>query len=55
LTPSFYSTYENPNVIAVTPINEKTINIISTVLNFSPVHKADKIIVAIGVRFLATP
>ena len=47
--------YENPYVIAVTPMNETTRNIISTVLNFSPVHIADIIIVAIGERFLAPP
>jgi hypothetical protein len=47
--------YKNPYVIAVTPINETIKNMISTVLNFSPVHIADIIIVATGDRFLATP
>jgi hypothetical protein len=47
--------YENPYVIAVTPSRETTKNMISTVLNFSPVQKADMIMVAIGERFLATP
>jgi hypothetical protein len=52
---SFSSNYENPIVIAITPIRETIMNNISTLLNFSPIHKADKIIVAIGERFLATP